>query len=120
MSGDTHVSVWMPLYIGDYLKDTGRLSTVVHGAYLLLIMDYWTSGRLEDDDEQLARVARLSVEKWRKIKPKITSFFALAEGQYIHPRIEQELHKAKKNALDAKVKASKAAAARWKDHSKQK
>ena len=47
---------WMPLYVADYLANTGRLSAAEHGAYLLLIMQYWT-GRLPDDDTQLARIA---------------------------------------------------------------
>jgi uncharacterized protein YdaU (DUF1376 family) len=32
---------WMPLYVGDYPRDTRDLDALQHGACLLLIMHYW-------------------------------------------------------------------------------
>jgi uncharacterized protein DUF1376 len=57
---------WMPLYIGRYLGDTMHLKGPEHGAYLLLIMHYWSSGPLEDDDETLAAIARTELAEWRR------------------------------------------------------
>ncbi len=31
------VDIWMPIFWGDYHRDTGHLETVEHGAYMLLI-----------------------------------------------------------------------------------
>lgn len=82
---------FMPLYIGDYLADTAHLSTVQHGAYMLLIMHYWRQGSLPDDDEQLSRIAKLSLAEWRKHRSTLRSFFQ--EG-WRHERIEQEIQAA--------------------------
>ena len=82
---------WMPLDVGAYLRDTSRLSTLEHGAYLLLIMDYWVNGNLPTDDRSLANVARISLAKWKKIRPKLLEFF---NEDWTHNRIEFELKKA--------------------------
>jgi uncharacterized protein YdaU (DUF1376 family) len=83
--------VWMPLYIADYLADTGRLTTEQHGAYLLLMMDYWRNGPLPADDVALAQITRLSPAAWKKNKVAVTAFFRLADGNWHHKRIDAEL-----------------------------
>jgi uncharacterized protein YdaU (DUF1376 family) len=82
----------MSLHIGDYLKDTGHLRTVDHGAYLLLIMHYWTTGGLPDDDRQLAAIARMSDRKWKELRTKIAPFFS---PNWKHKRIDRELAEAR-------------------------
>lgn len=89
-------SNWMPLYVADYLANTSRLTTEMHGAYLLLIMDYWqTESPLPDDDEQLAAVCRLPSAKWAKIRPVIVQFFQVEDGRWKHGRIDKEIAHAK-------------------------
>lgn len=81
----------MPLDVPDYLSDTGHLTTVQHGAYLLLIMHYWKRGALPEADDQLAAITRMTAAGWKQAKPIIQSFFF--EG-WKHKRVEQELAKA--------------------------
>lgn len=106
---------WMPMYWGDYLKDTGHLSTIEHGAYLLLIGHYWSSGSpLPDDDGKLRRIAKIeSAAKWKKLRPAIETFFKVGSGVWRHGRIDRELEAASKRSSDAKARAGKAAKARW-------
>ncbi len=82
---------WMPLYVGDYLADTGHLSAAQHGAYLLLMMHYWQKAGLPSDDETLARIAKMTPGEWRKSKPVIQALFS--DG-WKHKRIEFELTEA--------------------------
>ena len=83
---------FMQLWVADYLKDTRGLTTEQHGAYLLLIMEYWTKGSLPDDDKQLARIAGMAIREWRKSKPALQAFF---HDGWKHRRIDEELAKAK-------------------------
>lgn len=93
----------MPLYIADYLRDTRRLHAREHGAYLLLIMEYWTAGSLPSDDGELARLAALSDREWREVRPKIVPFFG---PDWTHARIDRELSEAK-DKYERRAKAGK-------------
>jgi uncharacterized protein YdaU (DUF1376 family) len=84
---------WMPLYVGDYLGDTGHLSTTQHGAYLLLMMHYWRKGELPDDDKQLAAITKLPLRVWQDSRETLQAFFY--EG-WKHKRIDTELARMEK------------------------
>jgi len=81
---------WMPLYVGDYLADTGHLNTTQHGAYLLLMMHYWKKGELPDDDKQLAAITKLSMRIWLECRETLQAFFY--DG-WRHKRIDEELYR---------------------------
>ena len=109
---------WMPLYIGDYLADTGRLTTEGHGAYLLLLMDYWRNGPPPADDEQLAAIARLPIARWKKIKPALEQFFHVGQGDGLwHQKRADEERLEAGQISDKRTEAGKAgASARWAGH----
>lgn len=103
--------IWMPIYWGDYARDTGHLSDAHHGAYLMLIKHYWVTGApLPDDDELLSRIACAeSLAKWRKRKPVIMAFFYLKNGLWHHKRVDQELALAAERSAKGRAAANK----RW-------
>jgi uncharacterized protein YdaU (DUF1376 family) len=81
---------WMPLYVGDYLGDTGHLTTAQHGAYLLLMMHYWRKGELPDDDRQLSKITKLPLKTWCDYRPILQDFF---HDGWKHKRIDAELER---------------------------
>jgi uncharacterized protein YdaU (DUF1376 family) len=81
---------WMPLYVGDYLGDTGHLTTTQHGAYLLLMMHYWRKGELPDDNRQLSKIAKLPLKTWCEYRATLQDFFY--DG-WKHKRIDAELQR---------------------------
>jgi uncharacterized protein YdaU (DUF1376 family) len=83
---------WMPLYVGDYLADTQHLTTIQHGAYLLLIMAYWQRGGLPNDEEAIAGICRLNRSQWESNRSAIAKLFL---SGWKHKRIDRELEKAK-------------------------
>jgi uncharacterized protein YdaU (DUF1376 family) len=91
------VDIWMPLYVADYLSATSRLTTEQHGAYLLLLMDYWKNGPPPDDDGVLAQITRLSPVAWSNARTMLQAFFQVQSGQWSHHRVEEELAKANHN-----------------------
>lgn len=108
-------NTWMPIYWGDYAKDTGHLSAAHHGAYLMLIKHYWVTGKaLPIDDAQLWRIACAdSLAHWRKLKPVVLSFFEQRDGALYHGRVEKELQAAGEHAERRAEMARRASRARW-------
>ena len=105
--GDT----WMPFYIGDYLADTMRLTTIQHGAYMLLMMEYWRQGPLPDDDSELAAIAKMERKQWDKdARSAVRRFFVLQDDGLLHQkRLDAERAKTATN-IEQKSAAGKASA----------
>lgn len=104
---------WMPLHVAEYLADTGHLSTVEHGAYVLLMMHYWQRGGLPTDDAKLARVTRLPLKEWTAMRSTIAELFG---EEWRHTRIDDELAKARL-LIGKRSNAGKASAERRRQQS---
>jgi uncharacterized protein YdaU (DUF1376 family) len=109
----------MPFYVGDYQADTQHLTTLEHGAYMLLIMHYWRHGELPDNDSALAKIAKLRIDKWKRLAPTIRAFFVPhktifmrdgfvpLKGNFLrHKRVEAELAKYREK-IDKRAAAGK-------------
>jgi hypothetical protein len=101
---------YMQFYPGEYLADTAHLTTEQHGAYLLLLFNYWQRGKaLDNSNERLTSVVRLSNERWNDIKPVLKEFFDIENDTWFHKRMERDLADFRAS-LEQKKKAGKASA----------
>lgn len=100
---------YIQLYVADYLADTMHLTTEEHGAYLLLIMNYWQTGK-PLQCERIPNVVRLSKSRFSEIEKTLSEFFTITEhGFWVHQRIELDLAFVRSKS----EKASDSAKKRW-------
>lgn len=99
---------YMQLYITDYLADTAHLTTEEHGAYLLLLFNYWQTGKPLPIN-RLARISRLSNERWTDVEQVLNEYFTIVENCWVHKRIEKDLDRVK-GVQESKSAAGKASA----------
>lgn len=107
---------YIQLYVAEYLADTQHLTLEEHGAYLLLIFNYWQRGKsLVDSDKRMASVCSTSVERWLTIRSTLEEFFIIKDGFWIHDRIEKDLEKVHKKSRQAQEAGKKSAEKKKKD-----
>jgi uncharacterized protein YdaU (DUF1376 family) len=106
-------NLYMPFHPGDYLTDTAHLSAAEHGAYLLLILNYWQRGEaLPADDRKLRGIARMSADEWQESREAVLEFFTERDGLLHHKRIDEELANARDKSSKAKASAEQSVSAR--------
>ena len=83
---------FMPLWTDAYLADTHHLTTLEHGAYLLLLLTAWRTKEkcLLDDDKLLARYTGLTPSQWKRVAPTIRAFFDAKDGRLYQGRLTRE------------------------------
>lgn len=81
---------YMQLYVADYLADTMHLSTEEHGAYLLLIFNYWQTGK-PIPKKRLQKIARVPNDRWPTVEESLSEFFTDNGTDWVHERIEADL-----------------------------
>lgn len=105
---------YMQLYIADYLADTTHLTAAQHGAYMLILMNYWQRGKPpKDSDERMAQIARMSLDEWLRNRDVIEEFFVVEDGLWKHHRVEKDLSAVSAKIAKASLAGQASAAKRW-------
>lgn len=101
----------LPLWTDAYIGDTTHLTTIEHGAYLLLLISMWrTAGcNLPNDDRLLAKIVRCTPAQWRRLKPSLMPFFKVIDDHIEQGRLTDERNAVKRNSKRQSDKAK----SRW-------
>lgn len=86
---------FLPLYTGDYLRDTRHLSMSEHGAYLLMLTYCWDSkGPLPLDERRLFGLCNArSGDEMEAVRRVRADFFVEMEDGYYQPRMQREIER---------------------------
>lgn len=78
----------------DYLLDTMNLSIREHGAYWLLMLNYYWNGSIPSDKESLYSLCKaVTPEDRASVDSVLKIFFHSEDGKIVHHRVERELEK---------------------------
>lgn len=83
----------MPLYTGDYLRDTRHLTPLKHGVYILLLMHCWDQkGPLPLDEQECAGIANCrSADEIEAMRYVLQRYFTKMEDGFYNHRMNKEV-----------------------------
>lgn len=105
---------WFPFHIDKFLSDTLELDGTAIGAYTLLMLHYYATGKPpRDNDRTLATITRLPIDVWQERRGEIEPLWQVRDGAWHHPTIESEIAEAKLKHAASTARASAGGLARW-------
>lgn len=87
---------FLPLYVGDYLKDTQHLTPQKHGVYLKLLMHCWSiQGPVPLDEQEAAGIANCrSADEIDSLRYVLSRYFTKMEDGWYQKRMQLEIERA--------------------------
>lgn len=95
--GDDSMSfAFLPLYVGDYLKDTQHLTPQKHGVYLKLLMHCWSiQGPVPLDEQEAAGIANCrSADEIDSLRYVLGRYFTKMDDGWYQKRMQLEIERA--------------------------
>ena len=85
---------FVKLYIGDYLRDTGTLTLAQHGAYTLMLLEYYATEKPLPTGRDLHRLLRADSKQERDAIDFVAAKYWAGTESLTNPRADQEIARA--------------------------
>lgn len=105
---EVDVSIWMPIYIDNFIASTIRLTPQQIGAYILLVCDYWRNNSLPNDDAALSQITRIPLKQWKKDREIISTLFTIEGKLWKSTKLDADKKLAVENRLKVMERTAKA------------
>ncbi|WP_080939893.1 DUF1376 domain-containing protein [Chromobacterium violaceum] len=105
---EVDVSIWMPIYIDNFIASTIRLTPQQIGAYILLVCDYWRNNSLPNDDVALSQITRIPLKQWKKDREIISTLFTIEGKIWKSTKLDADKKSAVENRLKVMERTAKA------------
>jgi uncharacterized protein YdaU (DUF1376 family) len=106
---------YMPLYTGDYLRDTRHLTPLRHGVYMLLLMHCWDSkGPVPLDEQEAAGIANCrSADEIAALRYILDRHFVRMDDGWYNKRMAEEIAKAERLSTTRSAAGKRSAEVRF-------
>ena len=105
---EVDVSIWMPIYIDNFIASTIRLTPQQIGAYTLLVCDYWRNNSLPNVDIALSQITRIPLKQWKKDREIISTLFTIDGKLWKSSKLDADKKSAVENRLKVMERTAKA------------
>lgn len=105
---------FMPVYTGDYLRDTRHLTPLKHGIYFLLLMHCWDQkGPVPLDEQECAGIVNCrSADEVEALRYVLNRYFVRMEDGWYNKRMAEEVARAENISRNNSAAGKKSAQAR--------
>lgn len=100
---------FLPLYTGDYRRDTAHLSCSEHGIYLMLLMHCWDSkGPVPLDERKILGICNArSGDEIEALRRVLQEFFTAMDDGWYNKRMQREVERAAAISIKRKSAGAK-------------
>jgi uncharacterized protein YdaU (DUF1376 family) len=99
---------WVSWFAGEYLNKTRHLTMSQHGAYSLLLWEYYISGPIPAREQQVLNICLAHAEHEKAdVAFVLSEFFTVENGFYHNARADEEISK-RQDIRNKRVEAGKA------------
>ena len=93
MSYKNKNALWFAFHPSEFESIILEWDEVEIAVYFRLILEYWRTGPILDNEKNFKKISGISLQKWKKIRGKLSEKFEVFDGRWHHHYLDVEIAK---------------------------